>query len=124
MHDQNARIKELIAATPHGPSEHIMQCKAPQAAIIYTVALLACNTYAIPSWTSASIRPATTSASGPVPYASSFVTSCWSWDGDYGNDYAVMQATCSDGHGGINTTTINLNDCIGNAGPNLFCAER
>ena len=85
-------------------------------------AFLACYAYAVPAVTS-SARPPAASADGPL-LNGVFSHSCPSWDGFYGSDYAVMQATCNNGHGGTNTTTINLNDCIGNAGPNLVCAQK
>ena len=53
-----------------------------------------------------------------------FSYSCASWEGNYGSDYAVMQATCRNKAGGYNTSTINLNDCIANAGTSLACAMK
>ena len=57
---------------------------------------------------------------------SNFSQSCMSWDGFYGSDYAILQATCPGGSGEPSTTSINLNDCIAFVieGSGLTCAQK
>lgn len=91
--------------------------------IVLIVNILTCTAYIVSSMSNSSTRPTATSSGNPT-MDSGFAQTCSSWGGFYGSDYAIMQATCANGQGGTNTTTINLNDCIGNAGPNLVCAKR
>lgn len=53
-----------------------------------------------------------------------FSLTCSSWGGLYGSDYAILEATCDNENGGTNTTSINLNDCIANAGTSLVCTKK
>ena len=53
-----------------------------------------------------------------------FSLTCNPWGVLYGSDYAILQATCDNGGGGQNTTSLNLNDCVSYAGTELVCREK
>jgi hypothetical protein len=60
-------------------------------------------------------------AAGGVQAAGDFSASCSRF---WLQNNSIMYATCSDGRGGINTSSLNLNACIVNRNGNLVCAAK
>lgn len=99
-----------------------------QSIIVHLIILLAASAANAVTIVSKSSSSTGVSATG-LPYSDAstyynFSLTCNPWGGLYGSDYAILQATCNNGGGGQDTTSLNLNDCIAYVGTELVCMEK
>ena len=107
---------------PWDSAEPILPCHSMLSKVIALISILASNPFYVTGSNATLSQLSTmTLPSTDSTLSLGFSYSCASWEGDYGSDYAVMQALCENLAGGYNTSTINLNDCIANAGTSLTC---
>lgn len=107
---------------PWDSAEPLLPCHSMLSKVVALISILTSNPFCATGSNALPQLSTMTLPSTDSTLSLGFSYSCASWEGDYGSDYAVMQATCRNLAGGYNTSTINLNDCIANDGTSLACA--